>query len=67
MTFNLHRTNINLYEDDVEYLRRIFGTGWTTKVRDIVHNYVRDRKPKPTDIQQEIDLIAEDSTREQFE
>lgn len=35
-----HRTNINLRQDDVEWLRQHYGHGWTEKVREIVHRYV---------------------------
>jgi hypothetical protein len=47
MTSNdLHRTNINLRKDDVEYLRNLLGFGWTEKVREIVHEYVREMQKR---------------------
>ena len=41
---DLHRTNINLYASDVEWLRNQYGWGWTERVRDVLHEYVRDTK-----------------------
>jgi hypothetical protein len=41
---DLHRTNINLLKSDVDYLRALFGFGWTEKVREIVHEYVHYAK-----------------------
>lgn len=40
----LHRTNINLYAEDVDYLQSHSGPGWTEIIRELVHNYVADRK-----------------------
>ena len=40
----VHRTNLHLWAEDVEYLRRIFGHGWTTHVRDMVSKKVREIK-----------------------
>ena len=42
----IHRTNINLYLDDVEYLRKVFGFGWTNQVRDLVSKKVKDLQAK---------------------
>lgn len=39
-----HRTNINLLESDVEWLRAHFGTGWTAIVRQIVQKYVAEHR-----------------------
>lgn len=36
----LHRTNINLYAADVDYLSRRFGFGWSEQVREAVNDYV---------------------------
>jgi hypothetical protein len=36
-----HRTNISLHSSDVEYLKSTFGHGWTTHLRDIIHQEVR--------------------------
>ena len=46
----VHRTNLHLWAEDVEYLRRIFGHGWTTHVRDMVSKSPPKSKPpvKPT-------------------
>lgn len=38
-----HRTNINLYLADVEWLQRRYGYGWTEHVREIVHEYIRNQ------------------------
>lgn len=43
MTNDFHRTNINLRREDVDWLVQTYGYGWTEKVRDIVHDYVRNR------------------------
>jgi len=40
----LHRTNLNLYESDVDFLRSIFGHGWTNQVRDLVAKKVKEIK-----------------------
>lgn len=39
-----HRTNIYLFASDVAWLQHRFGYGWTEKVRDLVHNYVREKQ-----------------------
>ena len=44
---DFHRTNINLYIDDVAYLRQRYGYGWTEYVRDIVHQHVREECRPP--------------------
>ena len=41
---DVHRTNINLWTTDVLYLQAIEGRGWTGRVRDIVHEYVKEHK-----------------------
>ena len=40
----LHRTNLNLFESDVDFLRSIFGHGWTNQVRDMVAKKVKELK-----------------------
>lgn len=45
---NLHRTNINLFDTDVEYLAQHYGYGWTNKVRDIVHEWIAAHRPNMT-------------------
>lgn len=50
----LHRTNINLYAKDVRYFQSRYGHGWTEKVREIVHDWVRTKNavgPAYTDMQ----------------
>ena len=44
MTNDLHRTNINLYSADVEWLRRTYGFGWSERVREAVASWVRDKR-----------------------
>ena len=46
----LHRTNINLYEEDVEWLRERFGQGWTEWIRDLVHETAKSAKAQPSQI-----------------
>ena len=41
---DLHRTNINLYASDVEWLRNQYGWGWTERVREIIHEAVRQKR-----------------------
>ena len=36
----LTRTNINLYSNDIEYLKLHMGYGWTTQVRELIREYV---------------------------
>lgn len=44
MTDDLHRTNINLFSKDVDWLRSTYGHGWSERVRDAIASYVRDQK-----------------------
>ena len=44
MTDDFHRTNINLRRSDVEYLRIVFGHGWTEKVREWVTSGVTNHR-----------------------
>ena len=37
---DLHRTNINLYAADVQWLRTCYGWGWSEYVREIVHEVI---------------------------
>jgi len=39
----LHRTNIILHASDVAYFQSRYGYGWTEKVRDIIHDWVRTK------------------------
>jgi hypothetical protein len=43
---SLHRTNINLYTSDVDFLQRTYGPGWTVIVRTIIHTDVERRKSR---------------------
>ena len=59
-----HRTNLNLYTTDVEFMRRVFGRGWTEHARDIIHqelkavkariDYIRIAGTTPNDILNDI-------------
>lgn len=40
----LHRTNINLYAADVEWLEKHIGWGWADVVRQAVHAEVKRRR-----------------------
>jgi hypothetical protein len=44
--FPVRKVAINLYESDCKSLERKFGRGWTGKVRDLVHRYVREQHRK---------------------
>jgi len=43
---DLHRTNINLYASDVEWLRNQYGWGWTERVRDMLHEGITKAKAR---------------------
>ncbi len=36
-----HRTNLNLYAEDVAYMQHIYGRGWTEQARDIIHQELK--------------------------
>lgn len=57
MSRKIHRTNINLWAEDVEYLRRIFGFGWTNQVRDMVQKKVQEIKAKRQELNMEVDNV----------
>jgi len=38
---DFHRTNLNLFRTDVDWLVCTYGYGWTEKVRDIVHEHIK--------------------------
>lgn len=37
----LHKTNINLYASDVEWLKHVYGWGWSERIRNLVHAHVK--------------------------
>lgn len=41
---DFHRTNLNLYPADVDFLRSRYGTGWTVKLREIIHDHVTNKQ-----------------------
>jgi hypothetical protein len=41
-----HRTNLNLYTEDVEYMQRVYGRGWTEQARDIIHQELKAIKQR---------------------
>jgi hypothetical protein len=57
-----HRTNINLFMSDVEWLENKWGRGWTESVRDIVHQYVLAKQDQ-TSVEQHRRLDPEDTQR----
>jgi hypothetical protein len=44
MTQRLHRTNLNLYTDDVEWLQKTYGYGWTEQAREIIHRHLHEKR-----------------------
>lgn len=40
----LQKVTLNLFRDDVAELVRIYGSGWTTEVRYLVENHVREHR-----------------------
>lgn len=48
----LRRVTLNLYEADCQWLERTYGLGWTTRIREHIHNEVTKRydpyDPRPT-------------------
>ncbi len=40
----LQKVTLNLFRDDVAALVGIYGNGWTTEVRALVANHVREHK-----------------------
>lgn len=38
------KVTLNLWEEDVYTLRVEYGSGWSGKVRDIVHQYLLEKK-----------------------
>ena len=48
----LSRTNLNLFAEDKVAMYRFYGNGWTEKVRDLVHQHVKQKQeaihPWPT-------------------
>ena len=37
----LFRTTLNLYLTDAEFLKRRYGLGWTTTVRELIREHVK--------------------------
>ena len=55
----LHRTNINLRQDDIEWFKSIHGYGWTERIRELVHQYVAKKRAEAA-------LYGKSRTREEF-
>lgn len=36
----LHKTNINLYQRDVEDMKRVYGWGWSEVIRNLVRKHM---------------------------
>lgn len=61
-----HRTNLNLYTEDVEYMQRVFGHGWTNHVRDIIHQELKAIKSRtPNATYEEIDVILNEMNHDE--
>lgn len=41
----LQRTDLNLYAADIDFLKRTYGQGWTTYIRELVRKDV-EAKPR---------------------
>jgi hypothetical protein len=41
---SFHRTNLNLYTEDVIYLQLRYGRGWTEQAREIIHKHIKIKK-----------------------
>lgn len=41
---DLHRTNLNLYLSDVQWMRNHYGHGWTEWVRDMIHQCIERKR-----------------------
>lgn len=39
----LHRIAVNLYRADVEAMRKLYGQGWSAKVRELVRTHLSNR------------------------
>ena len=46
MTTTFHRTNLNLYAEDVAFMQATFGRGWTEQARDIIHEEIKNIKAR---------------------
>ena len=51
----LHRTNINLYEEDVEWLQKTYGYGWTERVREMLHKDIQIQIEEGVGIEDDLD------------
>lgn len=43
---DFHRTNINIYRKDFEFLLAHYGWGWTNAAREAIHRHVEELKAK---------------------
>lgn len=66
MTEPFHRTNINLYAIDVDWLRSAFGYGWTEKVREVIHDYVNELKEPPIPVRGPRHIITHEEWRKLY-
>ena len=39
----LQKVTMNFYREDVAFLVAKYGTGWTTEIREMIHNYITRR------------------------
>ena len=40
----LHKTLINLYKTDVDYMKKKWGQGWSTIVRELIRSHIKALK-----------------------
>lgn len=48
----LTKTTLNLFTEDVEWFQKIYGQGWSTELRGIVHRYRVSRSRPDFDIEE---------------
>lgn len=40
----LKKVTFNLFKEDVEYLQKAYGQGWTGQARSVIEQFVTERK-----------------------
>jgi len=55
MDDDLHRTNLNLYRKDVQFLQTMVGRNWTLFLRNMIHDVI-DRWEHSSDLKYTIDF-----------
>lgn len=54
----LRKVTMNFYAEDIEWLQREYGDGWTERIRQHIHNEVQSRR-HPTTRRTLGDLLSE--------